>query len=811
MAKDTEINIKSTGLKDLRNELKDIKSQIADISSQDIITQEDIANMEKLSMKAGELKDRFDDINERVSVFAGGSEFEKVSNGLGLIGTQLGNLDFQGAAESAKLLTSTIKGLNPATISAGLKGLATTVTQLGKAFFEMGLKILLNPLFLIPALIAGVVIAVVLLKDKVKILGQIFDAVAAPIKALIQALKDLTDWLGLTTFAEDKLAEATKEAADAAEISAERRYKAIQKYNQDIQDEYTYQINLLKAQGKDTRALEIAQQEQRVKDADENAKELTEAYSNAFNERFDLEEKLNEKLTKEGLTLAERKAKITLDADVKAARDKEAKASDAADAELKISKDSSNKILELRAKFNKEDLDKSKKAAQDRIKLAQEISDIILAINRRAEEIRIDSLDEGFEKENEKIRNNLKNQISELDKQYIQLKAKRGSLTDDEVEQYNLSRARLQVIADAAYNKLVNTEIENLKELRKAKALERKKEIEDLENFQKEQSQKVITVLANARNLVFKSDDEARKERRSQIISQYDQARNDLKTALFNELSTFEGNEIEKTKIKRKYAKIREELDKSEQKALKDTTEVFGEETKKVIGQVTAIADAFSSLLGGINDLQKQNADQKVKALEANLKVQSDLLEAQRQQELSRTGLSEEAKAGINRKFDQLKYQQELVAFNKGEEIKKKAFEKDKKYRIASAAMATASAAVNALGSLPFPANIVVAGLMAALGAVQIATISKQKYDGGTPPTAPSAARGASIGSDSDSAAPNFQLFGNANRGSEASAAQSVNRRVNDDTNITVIARFSETEVTDSQNRVDRYKRGAEL
>ena len=155
MAKDVEINVKSTGLKDLRAELKAVKSELIDLQSADVI---DPAKIEEASKRAGELADRMNDVNERVKVFAGGSDFEKVGNGLGLIGSQLASLDFEGAAESAKLLTGTIKSLNPESVANGFKALASTVKQLGTAFVQMGLKLLANPIFLLIAVIAAVVV-----------------------------------------------------------------------------------------------------------------------------------------------------------------------------------------------------------------------------------------------------------------------------------------------------------------------------------------------------------------------------------------------------------------------------------------------------------------------------------------------------------------------------------------------------------------------------------------------------------------------------------------------------------------------------
>lgn len=67
----------------------------------------------------------------------------------------------------------------------------------------------------------------------------------------------------------------------------------------------------------------------------------------------------------------------------------------------------------------------------------------------------------------------------------------------------------------------------------------------------------------------------------------------------------------------------------------------------------------------------------------------------------------------------------------KKEAIKRKAFEKDKKMKMAQAVINTASAVMQMLGSAPFPANILLAGLAAAMGAAQISMIASSSYQGG--------------------------------------------------------------------------------
>ena len=68
----------------------------------------------------------------------------------------------------------------------------------------------------------------------------------------------------------------------------------------------------------------------------------------------------------------------------------------------------------------------------------------------------------------------------------------------------------------------------------------------------------------------------------------------------------------------------------------------------------------------------------------------------------------------------------------KKEQVARKAFEVNKKMQMASAVISTASAVMGALGSKPWtPANIVLAAMMGALGAAQVAIISGTSFQGG--------------------------------------------------------------------------------
>lgn len=244
----TTIELKVNGIAQIKKELRELKGELASAT--------DPQQMAELAAKAGELSDQLKDANERVAVFASGSPFEKTNNALGLMGSQLMSLDFEGAAESSKLFASAAKGINGDVIAKSLKGLGTVVVQVGKAFMSVGLSLLTNPIFLIAAAIAAIVAIIVLLMNKLGILkpilnaiGKVFGWIMAIIDGVVAAFKMLTDWLGLT--------------AHAAEESAARQIKANQavansakKLQEQTVKDYDQKIELAKIDGEDTKRLE---------------------------------------------------------------------------------------------------------------------------------------------------------------------------------------------------------------------------------------------------------------------------------------------------------------------------------------------------------------------------------------------------------------------------------------------------------------------------------------------------------------------------------------------------------------------------
>jgi len=247
-----EIPIKLGGLQQLKKEIREIKGELANAT--------DPEQMQQLAQRAGELNDRLKDANEQVAVFSSGSKFESTSNALGLMGSQIRDLDFEGASQSAKLFAGSLKSISPAEIGTQLKGLISIVGTMAKAFMSFGASLLTNPIFLIGAIIAGIVAIIVALMSKLGILkpvlnaiGKFFGAIGDAIDLVVQSIKDFLDWLGLTSFAEEEAAEASMQAqekrADAYKDASDKRITAIDQ-----------EIRMAQLEGKSTYKLELEKQ-----------------------------------------------------------------------------------------------------------------------------------------------------------------------------------------------------------------------------------------------------------------------------------------------------------------------------------------------------------------------------------------------------------------------------------------------------------------------------------------------------------------------------------------------------------------------
>jgi hypothetical protein len=329
-----------------------LKSKLRALKEAAAVAGEGTEDFQRLTAEAAKLQDAVDDANEAIKQEKG-TEFEQFTAQLGGVGESLGNLDFKQANERITQLGGTLKGLNFASLKEGVKGATSSFAQFGKV-------LLANPIFLIATIVAAVGIALFALKDKVKIIGDAFDAIGSTINGVIQGVKNFSDAIGLTSFKAD--AAAKKLSEDAL-----KRYNAdklaFEQANEDKIRAIEAEIAIQKSLGKDVTDLEIEKRKQIQLSLQEELKR-TEALikiKGLINANTVEEVK---RLREIGIELDKLNTEITVIENNRVASQKEA----------------NDKKLDDQKKYN-DDLKKNEKAAQEQLLKLQQENDLALVEN----------------------------------------------------------------------------------------------------------------------------------------------------------------------------------------------------------------------------------------------------------------------------------------------------------------------------------------------------------------------------------------------------------------------------------------------
>lgn len=283
-----KIQIDDQPVKSLQAQYRAAREEAQKLATAEVVDQE---ALQAAIDRTAELKDQMSNVNEQVAIFASGSKYEQVSNSLGGVRKSLMSLDFGKAQERAQGLAKAAR-----TISFG--DAIQSLQQLGGTFVSLGKALLTNPLFLIAAVIAGIVYAIYKLLDSLGIIKKVMEAVGAVVKWLTDLFYSLTDAIGLTSKAEEA-------AARTAEINAERRRVAFEIASQSIVNDMQREIEKMKASGaaiEDIEDAEISLAETRLANFKEQMKrdlailDIKKKHGLITNEELKKEHELNEEL-----------------------------------------------------------------------------------------------------------------------------------------------------------------------------------------------------------------------------------------------------------------------------------------------------------------------------------------------------------------------------------------------------------------------------------------------------------------------------------------------------------------------------------
>ena len=398
---------------------KSLKQQLKELQVQLAATDPDSAKYRELSQAAGELKDKIQDAAQAVGTQAGGA-FERVGGSLGLVTSRIASLDFEGAAEGAKLLAKNITDIKPGDITKGIQGIGSALGSVGKA-------LLTNPIFLIGAAIAA---AIVYSEELLSLIDGVTDAEtkaldvqkerAATAKEQADLIISQEETLRLQGKTEKEITALKLQALDTAileqqavvettRLQAEGQIKAAERnaeYLKTFLDFVTFPQRILAEffEGFVNGSIEVLNKLGLGIEKIDVTSVFEDVNNFVVKKIFDPEQerKDQEKLAKDAekalIQLNEQRAKIINDQneeDAKAANDareaEEKAAKDAADARIKAEQEVSdllNKLYEENLK-EFEDAEKAKTQAaldeaQKRAKAAEEYQDAITAL--RAEQ-----------------------------------------------------------------------------------------------------------------------------------------------------------------------------------------------------------------------------------------------------------------------------------------------------------------------------------------------------------------------------------------------------------------------------------------
>lgn len=764
---EVEIPIKVSGLGAIKAELRALKGEIANAT--------DPADIARLSQEAGVLKDKIADANEAVNVFATGSKFEQVSNGIGGIKDSLMSLDFEEAATKSKSLAITMGKLNPKELLGGMGSFVTMLGTLGSAFVKLGVQILMNPLFLLVITIIAIVAAVGFFLDKIGVLGVILDFIMIPINAIIDALKWLGDALGLTSFAEDEEAEkaearaAAKQEQFVREMEALEELKIMKKKAYDTQDKAANrEIALMKALGKDTTDLERARIKASISYQTNLVKETAKQYEQIkANQKSQIEllefVKISDPATFASAKLQDQLNKLK-ETENKISDENRAANEDLLDLknelkifELNVIKDKKDANAEA-AKDGKKISDGKKKdaisEAADRLTSARKIRDGEISI-----------MESGIAKEEAIIIEKFKRQREDIASNQKLIATEKTTLTEqaDAEEAKQLQDKRDAVIKTAI---LVESELAQLRLEAMAEGAEKDLIIQN-EKYKKLRDAAVADTRLTAEQLKEKLD-------------------------LYNTMQIQEEADRMKDKVKAASDLLTELTTTEEQKKIAELDAKYLKEQEMAMGNHKA--------------LEILETNHKKALADINTAAQLKKIEDDKKERDARIALAGDIAKGITDIGGMLiKDQAKLAKFNKASALVQIGIDTAK--------------AISALvaNSQANPLNAVSAGAAGiaqfATGIIQIATnVAKAKQILSSPGATPSGGSGGggSDGGGGTSAATALpqaaQLFGSANTGGTMSAGGG-----DTSSSMTVTAIVSETQVTSTQQKINRINKSAEL
>ena len=200
------------------NSAKDLKASMRELNA--LANEVGDTNSEaytRIKEAAGAAALKVREMNESTRALAG-TPLTATTRSFGLLKENLMTMNFEALAKNVTLFSSSMGKLNPAGLTEGFGKLGTSLVSLGKT-------LLTNPIFLIGAAVAFIILKFTELKEAGGVIGKIFAAIGQAIHAVIKFFTDLSDAIGLTDIAGKKRLENQLKGLEAEKAAIEDRYK----------------------------------------------------------------------------------------------------------------------------------------------------------------------------------------------------------------------------------------------------------------------------------------------------------------------------------------------------------------------------------------------------------------------------------------------------------------------------------------------------------------------------------------------------------------------------------------------------------
>jgi hypothetical protein len=659
-----EVGNYDKGIQGLKAELKALKSQMVGLDAGS-------KEYQQASEKAGVLGDKIKEVNENVKASSGGTGFEKLSNNLGLVKDDLMNLDFAGVSEKMKQMAVISKGMTFKEVIGGVKNMGSALLSLGKA-------ILMNPLFLMVGVIAGVVGALKMWSDYTS--EQAVKAQEKHTKSLeknIESIKERQKWLEKTSELEIRRAEL--EGKSAKEIG-DLKLKLLKDSNNNQLAEIKASETLKRNLANTIAGLEEGERKDNLK------------------KQYNDIEKSHLELTNENQLYEDKRKNLTLENNIAIAQE---------------TKTASEKRLSDKQIADQKEID----AEQKKLDFLYKLADLQLSNEEKSNQNRYDEIEATYSAMSELSTNSTQDLINiekekntKLDALDIEANADALARTLDnykkEIKEAD-NNAQLITEIDIKYTlekEKINNDYENKKKVRDAKS------VKDTELFTKaklEEERKTANEIKiiDAELFYLKSKGTIDEQK---AFEQFQQAKIDILTE--NAQKEIALNNLVGDAKKVVESKLALDIENLKDKSEKKTTEKGLSEAETKAQQTATIAlNSAVQLTDAISQVQQSQIQKELTDVENKYKDQNDLLKQQLDAELITQAEYDTQKSAMDAEFKATE-----------SKLKKEAFEKEKQANIIKAIMNTA---VSVTASLP---NVPLSILAGILGAVQVGLIASQ-------------------------------------------------------------------------------------